>query len=363
MTKRDYYEILGISKNSSKDEIKKAYKKLALKYHPDKGGDAEKFKEISEAYAVLSDDNKRNQYDTFGHAGFDQRFSQEDIFRGADFSSIFDEIFGSGGSGGGIFDMFFGSQRRRGEDRGSDLSHEIKINFEEAVFGTKKEIKLPITEACNKCNGSGAEDDDYENCDKCNGNGQVRRERRTMFGMFSSISTCDKCEGEGRIVKNRCKECRGAGLVSNLKTIKVTIPAGIDDGNQIRLSGKGDVNRRGRNPGDLYILVRVREHDVFRRDGYDLHLEIPISFYLASTGGEMEVPTLKNKVKLEIPSGTKSGTIFRLSEKGIKYLNENGIGDEYVKVVIDVPKNLSSKQKKLLKEFDESLGKKRFGLF
>jgi len=363
MTKRDYYEILGISKNSSKDEIKKAYKKLALKYHPDKGGDAEKFKEISEAYAVLSDDNKRNQYDTFGHAGFDQRFSQEDIFRGADFSSIFDEIFGSGGSGGGIFDMFFGSQRRRGEDRGSDLSHEIKINFEEAVFGTKKEIKLPITEACGKCNGSGAEDDDYENCDKCNGNGQVRRERRTMFGMFSSISICDKCEGEGRIVKNRCKECRGAGLVSNLKTIKVTIPAGIDDGNQIRLSGKGDVNRRGKNPGDLYILVRVREHDVFRRDGYDLHLEIPISFYLASTGGEMEVPTLKNKVKLEIPSGTKSGTIFRLSEKGIKYLNENGIGDEYVKVVIDVPKNLSSKQKKLLKEFDESLGKKRFGLF
>ncbi len=363
MTKRDYYEILGINKNASTDEIKKAYKKLALKHHPDKGGDAEKFKEISEAYAVLSDDSKRNQYDQFGHAGFDQRFSQEDIFRGADFSSIFDEIFGNAGFGGSIFDVFFGGQRRRGGERGNDLSHEIELSFEDAVFGTKKEIRILITEACGKCGGSGAENDDFESCSKCDGTGQVRKSRRTMFGMFSSISTCDNCEGDGKIIKTRCRECKGAGLVSNLKKINVDIPAGIDDGNQIRLSGKGDVNRNGRHPGDLYIVVRVKDHDIFRRDGYDIHLEIPISFYLASAGGDLEIPTLNGKAKLKIPAGTKSGTMFRLEGKGIKYVNDNGFGDEYVKVTIDVPRKLDNKQKKLLKEFDESLKKKRFGIF
>lgn len=367
MMKEDYYKVLGVSKNVSKEEIKKAYKKLALKYHPDKGGDAEKFKEISEAYAVLSDDNKRKQYDQFGHAGFDQRFSQEDIFRGADFESIFDEIFGRSGFefGGNIFDMFFGRQgyRQRGEERGADLSHEITIEFEDAVNGVEKEIRIPITEACSVCNGSGAEDNDFETCGECNGSGQIRRSKRTMFGMFSSISICDKCEGEGNIIKNKCRECKGAGVVSSMKKIKVKIPAGIDNGNQIRLSGKGEVNRKGKNPGDLYIIVKVKDHEVFKRDGYDIHLELPISFYLAAAGGEIKIPTLNGNAILKIPSGTKSGTMFRLGEKGIKYLNEDEIGDEYIKVVIEIPKSLNSKQKKLLQEFDSSLGKKRFGLF
>src|SRR3989338_8229644 len=210
MTKRDYYEILGVNKSSSKEEIKKVYKKLALKHHPDKGGDAEKFKELSEAYAVLSDDNKRKQYDQFGHAGFDQRFSQEDIFRGADFSSIFDEIFGNGGSGGSIFENFFGGHRRRGEERGQDLSYEIEISFEDAVKGASREIKIPISQACNECRGTGAENNDLSECEECHGAGQIRTNRRTLFGVFSSISTCEECNGRGQIVKTRCKECKGS---------------------------------------------------------------------------------------------------------------------------------------------------------
>jgi molecular chaperone DnaJ len=364
MAKRDYYEILGVGKDSSKAEIKKAYKKLAIEHHPDKGGDAEKFKEISEAYAVLSDDTKKNQYDQFGHAGFDQRFSQEDIFRGADFSGIFDELFrGQGGFGGGIFDSIFGGSQGRGEERGGDLQAEIEIEFEDAVKGVEKEIKLPLTEACEKCKGSGAENEDFETCEECKGNGQVRVNRRTMFGVFSSISECERCEGNGRVIKTKCDECRGAGVITDQKKIRVSIPAGIDDGNQIRLTGKGNVNRRGRNAGDLYILVRVREHEKFVRDGFDVHLDIPISFYLASAGGEIEVPTLNGKAKLKIPSGTVSETQFRLKEKGVKYLNNNGKGDQYVKVGIEVPKKLNSKQKKILKDFDKSLGKKKFGLF
>ncbi|MAG45811.1 MAG: molecular chaperone DnaJ [Nanoarchaeota archaeon] len=361
MTKGDYYEILGVEKGSSKDEIKKAYKKLALKHHPDRGGDAEKFKEISEAYAVLSDDTKKGQYDQFGHAGFDQRFSQEDIFRGADFNSVFSEIFG-GGSGGGIFDMFFGGRGGNHEERGSDLSHEVSLEFEEAVDGIDKEIKLPVSEKCEKCEGSGAEGNDVENCDECGGNGQVRRNRRTLFGVFSSISPCERCEGEGKIIKTQCGECKGSGVITDVKKIKVKIPAGIDHGNQIRLSGKGDVNSKGRNPGDLYVIVKVKEHEFLKREGYDLHLEVPISFYLVSVGGDIEVPTLKGKSKLKIPSGTRSGTVFRLEDKGVKYLNSNEIGDQYVKVIIEVPK-LNTKQKKVLKEFDVSLKKKKFGLF
>ena len=363
MTKRDYYEILGVGKESPKDEIKKAYKKLAVKYHPDKGGDAEKFKEISEAYAVLSDDNKRKQYDQFGHAGFDQRFSQEDIFRGADFSSIFDEIFGRSGFEGSIFDAFFRGQGYGREERGADLSYEMTIEFEDAVNGIEKEIRIPVTEACNVCNGSGSDDGDLETCNECNGTGQVRRSRRTVFGVFSSISACNKCEGDGKIIKNKCKECKGAGVVSEMKKLKVKIPAGIGDGNQIRLSRKGEVNRKGKNPGDLYIIAKIKEHEVFKRDGYDIHLELPISFYLAAVGGEVKVPTLEGNTILKIPNGTRSGTVFRLSGKGIRYLDEDEKGDEYVKVLIEVPKKLDNQQKKLLKDFEESLGKKKFGIF
>mgnify|MGYP001582858181 FL=1 len=363
MAKKDYYEILGISKDSSSDEIKKAYKKLALKHHPDKGGDAEKFKEISEAYAVLSDENKRKQYAQFGHAGFDQRFSQEDIFRGADFESIFDEIFGNAGFGDGRFDMFFGRQRRRGDGKGNDLSYELTISFEEAVSGVEKEVRVNAMEACSKCDGSGAENGDYETCSNCNGSGQVRKTRRTMFGAMSTISSCDECEGEGKIIKTKCKECKGAGIVVDSRNLKIKIPPGIDNGNQIRLTGKGEVNRRGKNPGDLYVIVKVKTHEFFKRDGYDIHLEVPISFYLAAAEGEIEIPTLNGKAKLKIPSGTRSGTMFRLDGKGIKYVDDEDYGDEYVKVFIEVPKKLDNKQKKLLKDFDESLKKKKFGLF
>jgi len=363
MTKRDYYEILGLSKSASKDEIKKAYKKLAIKHHPDKGGDAEKFKELSEAYAVLSDENKRKQYDQFGHAGFDQRFSQEDIFRGADFSSIFDEIFGNSGFGGSIFESFFGSQRRRGEERGQDLSCEIEVSFEDAVKGVSREIKLPISEACKECKGSGAENNDFLECKECHGAGQIRKDRRTLFGVFSSITQCEECNGRGKIVRSRCKECKGSGIITEEKKMKVDIPAGIDNNNQIRLSGRGDVNSLGRNPGDLYIIVKVKKHKNFVRDGYDIHIEIPISFYIAVIGGNVEIPILEGKSKLKIPSGTKSGTVFRLKGKGIKYLNYDEYGDQYIKAIMEVPDKLNSNQRELLKKFDESLGKKRFGLF
>ena len=362
MTKRDYYEILEVSKGASKEEIKKAYKKLAVKHHPDKGGDAEKFKELSEAYAVLSDENKRKQYDQFGHAGFDQRFSQEDIFRNADFNSIFEEVFGNSGFNGSIFESFFGNQRRRGEERGQDLSCEVEISFDDAVIGVNKEIRIPISQACKECNGSGAENNDLKECRYCNGLGQIRKEKRTLFGVFSSISQCDECNGRGKIVKTRCKECKGSGIITEEKKLKIDIPAGIDNENQIRLSGRGDVNSFGRNPGDLYIIVKVKEHEKFVRDGYDIHLEAPVSFYTAVIGGEIEIPTLKGKSKLKIPSGTKSNTTFRLKEKGLKHLNYNHYGDQYIKVIIEVPK-LNSKQKELLKKFDDSLEKKRFGLF
>ena len=250
-----------------------------------------------------------------------------------------------------------------GEERGDDLSHELTINFEDAVNGIEKEIKIPITEACSACNGTGAENDDFEACSECNGTGQLRKTRRTVFGVFSSISVCDRCEGEGSIIKNKCDECKGSGTVSEMKKLKIKIPAGIDNNNQIRLSRKGNVNRKGKNPGDLYVIVKVKGHEVFRRDGYDIHLEVPVSFYLAATGGEIKVPTLNGSASLKVPAGTKSGTVFRLNEKGIRHINKEEVGDEYIKAIIEVPKSLNSKQKKLLQEFNASLEKKKFGLF
>ncbi len=344
MTKRDYYEILGVNRNSSKEEIKRAYKRLALQHHPDKGGDAEKFKEISEAYAVLTDDVKREQYDRFGHAGFDQRYSQEDIFRNVNFDDIFNEIFGR--SGGGIFDMFFGGGNR--ERRGNDLRYDLEISFEEAAFGTEKKIKIPRLIECDKCEGTGAENKETERCSNCNGTGEVRRTTRTPFGMFSQVGICRECNGEGEVAKTNCKSCRGSGLKEDNKEVNIKIPAGVESGNRLRIKGRGEAIRKGK-PGDLYIFLTVRPHDIFERNGKDIHINIPITFSQAALGDEIIIPTLKERIKIKIPTGIQSGTILRLKGRGIGDPYEKG--DQYIHVIVKTPSKLNSKQKKLLKEF------------
>jgi molecular chaperone DnaJ len=350
MRKKDYYETLGVSKNASKDEIKKAYKRLAKKYHPDITKDKnseEKFKEISEAYAVLSDDKKRTQYDQFGHAGFDQRFSQEDIFRNFDFNIFRDFGFEDFDN---IFDIFFG--RGRTKRSGTDLRYDLEISFKEAAFGCKKEIKIPRHEICGSCKGSGAYKDRFDICQTCGGTGQVRRVVKSFFGSLSQITNCPECKGKGKIIKEYCKNCKGKGNVEKIKTLNVDIPAGINNGNQIRLKGEGGVSDDGVY-GDLYIVVHVLPHKIFVREGYDIFIEIPVSFVTLAMGGKIEVPTLKGKAKLKIPSGTQSHTIFRLKGEGIKKLHGYGYGHEYIKVVVEIPKNLTRKQKKLLKEFEK----------
>jgi len=358
MTK-DYYKILGVSKDSTKEQIKKAYKKLALQHHPDRGGDAEKFKEISEAYAVLSDEGKKEQYDQFGHQAFDQRFSQEDIFRNANFQDIFSELFGGGGN---PFESFFGGRGRQREQRGSDLQYEVEIEFEEAAFGTEKEINYPRTEACDKCDGSGSKDGKFEKCDDCEGQGHVRRVQQSLFGTIQQVITCRKCHGTGKKIINECRECSGSGLTSNIKELNVKIPAGIDNGNQIRVSGEGDVNREGKHAGDLYVTVYVKPHETFRREDNDIHMEVSIPITKAILGGEVEVPTLKGKDKLKIPNGTQSHTVFRLKDEGIPFVNSREKGDQYVKVIVEIPKKVSKKQKEILSKFEKE-GEKKFGLF
>ncbi len=344
MTKRDYYEILGISKTSSKEEIKKAYKKLALQYHPDKGGDAEKFKELSEAYAVLTDDVKRQQYDQFGHVGFDQRYSQEDIFRNVNFDDIFSEIFG--GRSGGIFDMFFGGGGHR-ERRGNDLRYDLEISFEEAAFGSEEKIRIPRLIECDECEGTGAEHKETTTCSKCNGTGEIRKTTRTPFGMFSQVSTCRECEGTGEVAKSRCKTCRGSGLREDNMDVNIKIPSGVENGNRLRIRGKGEAIKNGA-PGDLYIFLTVKPHDIFEREGNDIHLNIPISFSQAALGDEVNVPTLDGRTKIKIPSGTQGGTVFRLIEKGIKNTYEKG--DLYIHIIVKTPTKLNSNQKFFFKE-------------
>ena len=344
MTKRDYYEILEIKKNSSKEEIKKAYKKLALEYHPDKGGDAEKFKEISEAYAVLNDDTKRQQYDQFGHAGFDQRYSQEDIFRNANFDDIFNEVFGRRGDN--IFDMFFGGGNR--ERKGNDLRYDLEISFEEAAFGIEKKIKIPRLINCTHCDGTGADKGQLIKCGHCNGTGQTRKTTRTPFGIFSHVASCRECDGYGEIAKSKCKECSGTGLIEDDKILTIKIPAGVENGNRIRISNAGEAIKNGRS-GDLYIYLTVKPHEIFERKGSDIYLQMPLSFSQAALGDEIKIPTLKGSVKMNIPVGTQTGTTFRLKGKGIETSREQG--DQYVQILVKTPTKLNAKQKKLLKEF------------
>lgn len=372
MTKKDYYEILGIPKNASPDEIKKAYRKLAFEHHPDRNkepGAEAKFKEISEAYAVLSDEKKRAQYDQYGHAGFDQMYSQEDIFRSADFSDFQDMFasFGFGDSFSGSFSsMFSGGFGRRGGRRyeyGANLETSIEIELEEAAKGVDKDLNYNRSKACARCKGNGSEPgNNKKTCSSCQGKGQVQQTRKLGPMAFYTVTTCNKCRGEGNMVEKPCKDCGGSGKSSSKEHIKVTVPAGIHSGMSLRLDDMGEYGRDG--PGDLFVKVYVKEHKKFERKEDDLFIEVPISFSKAAVGGTMEVPTLFSKVNLDIPSGTKSHTIFRLKGEGMPRIGRNGKGDELVRVIIDVPKKLTKKQKELLAQFEEESKKddKFFGI-
>jgi molecular chaperone DnaJ len=348
MTKKDYYEILGVNKNSSLDEIKKSYKKLALKYHPDRNkesGAEEKFKEISEAYAVLSDSEKKSTYDQFGHSGFDQRYSQEDIFRGSNFEDIFKEFgFEEDFFGGNIFDMFFGGRSRR---KARDLRYDITIDFEDAAFGAKKKISFRKKVKCKYCKGTGAKDGKLTECSHCNGSGQLKRVQRTMFGIFQQVMPCKYCKASGKIPRNKCPECDD-GFVNDLKELTINIPAGVDNGTRLRIPEEGEESRDG--IGDLYIFIKVSPHKIFERKDYDLYLTTEISPSQAVLGTEINVPTLKDEIKIKIPSGTQSETVFRINDKGIQYLNSNDKGDLYIKVNVKIPNKLSSKEKGLYEE-------------
>jgi molecular chaperone DnaJ len=369
--KRDYYKVLGVSKTAPKDEIKDSYRKLAMQYHPDrnKSPDAEeKFKEISEAYAVLSDDEKRRQYDTLGHAGFDQRYTREDIFRGADFESIFRDL-GSGFNFGDVFSFLFG----RGDveermTRGRDLGYELDITLEEAARGVEKEIEVPRTEKCQVCNGTGASPGTSPKvCTRCGGNGQVQNVRRNGFSMYVQVVACPSCKGRGLIIESPCRECRGTGLTRRKRTITIKIPAGIDDGFQLRLRGEGDMPREGGTPGNLYALIHVTPHPYFRREGDDLLYHLIIGYPQAALGAEVPVPTLEGNVNLKIHPGTQPGEIFKLKGKGMPRFRGFGKGNLLVRINVSVPEKLTQRQKSLLEElsteFDQntqSRERKRF---
>ena len=344
--KRDYYEVLGVDRNASAEEIKKAYRSLARKLHPDvnKMPDAEeRFKEVKEAYDVLSDEQKRAQYDRYGHIDPNQGFGGGG-FSGADFGGF-----------GDIFDMFFGGGSRRDPNapqRGSDLQYTMTIEFKEAVFGVEKDITIPRTETCDTCRGSGARPGTKpETCSVCRGTGQQEIVQNTPFGRIVNRRLCSQCGGTGRVVRDKCATCRGTGKVKRQRTIHVRIPAGVDEGAQIRLSGEGEAGSRGGPPGDLYIVIRVKPHEFFEREGDDIYCEVPLTFAQAALGDEIEVPTLTEKVKLRIPAGTQTGTYFRLKGKGVPRLRGMGQGDQHVKVTVVTPTNLTEEQKELLRQF------------
>ena len=354
MSKRDYYEVLGVAKTASDDEIKKAYRKLAMKYHPDRNqGDAaeaaeEKFKEAKEAYEILSDGQKRAAYDQYGHAGVDPQagmgaggFGAGGGFADA-FGGIFDEIFGGrGGGGGGRSNIY----------RGADLRYNLEITLEQAAHGTETKIRIPTMEECEVCHGSGAKAGTQpKTCPTCNGSGQVRLQQ----GFFSIQQTCHKCHGTGRFIADPCKSCGGAGRIKQHKTLAVKIPAGVDEGDRIRLAGEGEHGVNGGPPGDLYVQIHLKQHAVFQRDHNDLHCEMPISFTTAALGGEIEIPTLDGAANIKIPPETQSGRVFRLRGKGIKGVRSHAHGDLMCHVVVETPVNLTDRQKELLRELEES---------
>ena len=363
--KRDYYEVLGVSKGASDDEIKKAYRKLAKKYHPDMNpGDKEaeaKFKEVNEAYSILSDSDKRARYDQFGHAGVDPNYGAGGPgggFGGFDMGDIdLGDIFGSFFGGG--FGGFGGSSsaRRNGPQKGESLRASLTISFEEAAFGCEKEINLTRTEQCEACHGSGAEPGTTaETCPDCRGTGVVRVQQRTGGFAFSSTAPCSRCRGTGKIIHTPCKACGGSGSVKKSKRVTVSIPAGIDDGQAISLRGQGNAGKNGGPAGDLIVAVHVKPHPQFQRDGTTVLYEQPVTFYQAVMGAELEIPTIDGKVKYNLPAGTQTGTTFRLRGKGIPELRGRGRGDQYVTIRIQVPTSLNGEQKEALRAFAQAMG-------
>jgi molecular chaperone DnaJ len=356
MSKRDYYEVLGVSKDASEREIKKAYKRLAMKYHPDRTkGDKtleEKFKEVKEAYEVLVDEEKRAAYDQYGHAAFQQGGHGGGGFGGgaADFGDIFGDVFG---------DIFGGGRGRGGHSRarrGSDLRYNMELTLEEAVKGKSTEIKVPTYVSCDACDGSGAKKGtSAKTCSTCHGHGQIQMRQ----GLFAVQQTCPTCGGQGKVITDPCTKCHGQGRVQKTKTLSVKIPAGVDTGDRIRLAGEGEAGEHGAPAGDLYVQVHVKDHPIFVRDGNNLYCEVPISFTTAALGGEIEVPTLEGKVKLKIPKETQTGKMFRLRGKGVKSVRSSITGDLMCKVVVETPVNLSKEQADLLRQLEETMGKQQ----
>jgi molecular chaperone DnaJ len=361
--KRDYYEVLGVQRNASKDEIIAAFRKLALQYHPDRNKSPEaeeKFKEISEAYAVLSDDQKRQQYDTLGHPGFDQRYTQEDIFRGADFDSIFRDL--GGGGFGDLFRYIFGGGFGGGFgeriNRGQDLVYDMEITLEEAAKETEKEIEIPRTEKCDVCGGSGASPGTSpRTCPRCNGAGKVQHMRKSSFAMYVQVTPCQTCRGKGTLIDSPCRNCHGSGLVKQRRKITVNVPVGIDEGYQLRLRGEGEMAPNGGSPGDLYVLVHIVPNELFAREGDDLLHVLMIGYPQAVLGAEVSVPTLEGPTTVRIHPGTQFGEVIRLKGKGMPRFRGYGKGDLLVRVGISVPEKLTQQQRalfeQLAKEFNQ----------
>ncbi|HUV52088.1 MAG TPA: molecular chaperone DnaJ [Dehalococcoidia bacterium] len=350
-SKRDYYEVLGVDRNASDDEMKKAFRRLAFQYHPDRNredGAEEKFKEVKEAYEILSDSQKRATYDRFGHAGVHGFGSRG--FEGFDFGGF-----------GDIFDTFFGGMtgtaRRTGPQQGADLSYKLTISFEEAVFGCDKELEVVRTEICSVCSGTRSEPGSQPTkCPSCNGTGEVRRTQRSVFGQFINVTACSRCNGEGRIILKPCPRCNGQGKERITRKIAIKIPPGVDEGTQVRLSGEGDTGRQGGPPGNLYVTLAVRKHKFFQREGDDILYELPINFAQAALGDELEIPTVDGQIMLKIPAGSQTGKVFRLKEKGVPHLRRPGRGDQLVRLYVVTPTNIDEKQKKLIRELAKTLG-------
>lgn len=357
----DYYDVLGVSKNASQEEIKKAYKKLAKQSHPDLNKDnpdaEKKFKEINEAFSILGNEEKRAQYDQFGTTG---DYGQQGGFGGFEGFDFGGDPFAD------IFDTFFGRSRRRRPtaQRGDDLLYELEITLEEAYSGVKKNIFITKNEVCDNCEGTGAEkDSDITTCPQCNGTGTTVRQQKTPFGIFQSTTTCTNCSGTGKVIKNHCHKCHGKGTVKAKKEIAITIPAGVETGNRLRVPGKGEAGEKGGPSGDLFVQISVQEHDIFEREEENIFTKIPISFKQAVLGDTIDVPTLDGKASLKIPPGTQSGTQFKMKAKGMPSLRGYGNGDEFVEVQIETPSKISKKQKELLEEFDKSFTESPYDTF